>query len=95
LGNPYGIKVRCYWGHFGEQLGNLENPVLIPWKHIGNMMGTRKESKKFLPFIVCMELLFSKLLVTIFCLMAWQGNALKKDKRKNSSPPPLPPSPYE
>jgi hypothetical protein len=50
LGNPYGIKVRCYWGHFGEQLGNLESPVLTPWKHIGNMMGTRKESKKFLPF---------------------------------------------
>jgi hypothetical protein len=94
LGKPYGIKVRCHWGIFGEQLGNLENPALTPWKHIGNMMGTRKESKNFLPFIVCMELLFSKLLVTSFCLiMAWQGDALKKDKRKNSSPPPLAPSP--
>jgi len=49
LGKPYGIKVRCYWGLLGEQLGNLESPVLTPWKHIGNMMGTRKESKKIPP----------------------------------------------
>jgi hypothetical protein len=45
LGKPYGIKVRCYWGLFGEQLGNLDNPVLTPWEHIGNIMGTRKESQ--------------------------------------------------
>jgi hypothetical protein len=30
---PYGIKQRCYWEHVGEQIGNLENPLINPMKN--------------------------------------------------------------
>jgi len=46
LSKPYGIKVRCYWEHFREQLGNLFG---TSWEHIGIMMGTRTASQNFLP----------------------------------------------
>jgi hypothetical protein len=33
LGKTYGIKVRCYWEHFGNILGTL-------WELEGNIKGT-------------------------------------------------------
>jgi hypothetical protein len=42
LGKPYGIKLRCYWKSFKEQLGNLGNPKRTCWEHIENKEDKQK-----------------------------------------------------
>ncbi len=45
-GKPYGIKLRCCWKHFREQLGNSRNLKGTWWNHVGN---NRKKPKIILP----------------------------------------------
>jgi len=104
FGKPYGIKMRCYMQRFGGQLGNNGKPhgnTLGTWWEQEKKMNYSSSSsfpqKKKLdlswvharPLIGCMELLFRKLIFGHIwpSLMAW--NSPKKEKRKNSLPPPL------
>ncbi len=81
LGKPYGIKLRCYWKWFREQLGSLGNlkgthwnkeektknnsPYLTPPPN--GKIGPIKSACWAFP-LVAWNFLFSKLFVTIFGL---------------------------
>jgi hypothetical protein len=49
LGKPYGIKLRCFWEHLREQLGNLANfkgtHLGTLWEHVGKHIGNKGKKK--------------------------------------------------
>ncbi len=46
FGKTCGIKVRCYWEHLEEHIGNLMG---TRWELKGNMLETKEKRKKILP----------------------------------------------
>jgi hypothetical protein len=78
----YGIKVRCYWEHPWEHIGNVRNILGTLWELEGNMLVTKRKWIYFFPFtqnlkeknqstlIGCMKLIFLKLFIIIFHMCA-------------------------
>jgi hypothetical protein len=77
------MKLRCYWGFFGEHVRNMGTHWELEWEHVGNKEKMKiipsplpnlkeKKSRHFecmlsLP-IGCTKFLFPKLFLAIFCL---------------------------